>query len=106
MTGPIEITDDNFDEIIQKNPVVMVDFSADWCGPCKVIEPVIHELAEEYSGRVVVGELDVDKNQQTAVRFGVMSIPTILVFKDGNLASNTLGAVRKERLVERLEEVL
>lgn len=104
---PIEITDDNFEvEVTKSDKPVLIDFWAVWCGPCKLIAPIVEELATEYDGKVKIGKLDVDSNQQTSIKFGVRSIPTLLLFKDGNLKDTIIGAVPKSKIVEKLNSVL
>ena len=104
---PVEITDDNFEvEVTKSDKPVLIDFWAVWCGPCKLIAPIVEELANEYDGKVKIGKLDVDSNQQTSIKFGVRSIPTLLLFKDGNLKDTIIGAVPKSKIVEKLNAVL
>lgn len=104
---PVEITDENFEtEVIKSDKPVLIDFWAVWCGPCKLIAPIVEELAGEYDGKVKIGKLDVDSNQQTSIKFGVRSIPTLLLFKDGNLKDTIIGAVPKSKIVEKLNTVL
>jgi thioredoxin 1 len=104
---PVEITDDNFEsEVLQSDKPVLIDFWAVWCGPCKIIAPIVEELASEYNGKVKVGKLDVDSNQQTSIKYGVRSIPTLLVFKDGNVKETIIGAVPKKLIVEKLNAAL
>jgi thioredoxin 1 len=104
---PITITDDNFDaEVINSDKPVLVDFWATWCGPCRMIAPIVEELASEYNGKVKIGKLDVDNNQQASIKFGVRSIPTLLIFKDGQLKDTIIGAVPKSNIVQRLDAVL
>lgn len=104
---PITITDDNFDsEVIKSDKPVLIDFWATWCGPCRMIAPIVEELAGELDGKVKIGKLDVDDNQQTAIKFGVRSIPTILIFKGGQLKETIIGAVPKSQIVQRLNSVL
>ena len=98
MGKAVEITDSNFNEIVTKNDVVLVDFWAEWCGPCRMIAPMIEELANEYDGKAVIGKLDVDNNQESSIKFGVRSIPTLLVFKNGEMVDRHVGAVPKETL--------
>jgi len=104
---PVEITDENFEtEVIKSDKPVLIDFRAVWCGPCKLIAPIVEELAAEYDGKVKVGKLDVDSNQQTSIKFGVRSIPTLLLFKNGNLKDTIIGAVPKSKIVEKLNAAL
>jgi thioredoxin 1 len=103
----ITITDDNFDEEVTKSEKpVLIDFWATWCGPCKMIAPIVEELVDEYEGKAKIGKLDVDNNQQTAIKFGVRSIPTILIFKDGKLKDTIIGAVPKAQIVQRLNTAI
>ncbi|KPK29029.1 MAG: thioredoxin [Desulfobacterales bacterium SG8_35_2] len=106
MGKPIEINDANFEEEVLKSDIpVLIDFWAVWCGPCRVIAPIIEELANEYEGKVKFGKLDVDNNPNTAVKFGIRSIPTLLIFNDGQVADQLIGAVPKANIVDRLEKV-
>ncbi len=103
----IEITDQNFEQEVLKSDIpVVIDFWAIWCGPCRLIAPIMDELAEEYAGRVKIGKLDVDANQQTAIKYGVRSIPTVLYFKDGEVKDMVIGAVNKSVFKEKLEKLL
>ncbi len=102
MGKAIEITDANFDQIISSDKPVLVDFWAEWCGPCKMIGPVVEELAGDYDGKAVIGKLNVDENPQVAARFGVRSIPTLLVFKGGQVVDKQVGAVPKSVLNQKL----
>lgn len=104
---PVEITDENFEsEVINSDKPVLIDFWAVWCGPCKAIAPIVEELSVEYEGKVKVGKLNVDDNQQTSIKFGVRSIPTLLIFKNGKLADTIIGAVPKSNIVNKLKAVL
>jgi thioredoxin 1 len=103
---PIELKDGNFDETIKKYPVVLVDFWSERCPPCRFIAPVIEELAKELSGKVVLGKLDVDRNITTAMRFRIMGIPTLMIFKGGELVDQIVGAAPKEIILERLKKNL
>lgn len=101
---PMEFTDQNFSiEVLQSDKPVMVDFWAVWCGPCKMIAPFIEELAGEFEGKAKVGKLDVDNNQETAIKYGVRSIPTVLIFKGGKVVDTIIGAVPKVQLKQKLE---
>jgi thioredoxin 1 len=103
----MELTKDNFQaEVIEGDMPVLVDFWATWCGPCLAVAPVIDELASEYEGKLKVGKVDVDAQQQLATDFGVRSIPTLLIFKDGKIAEQIVGSVLKSKLVEKLQGVL
>ncbi len=103
----IELSNTNFDEVVLKsNKPVMVDFWAEWCGPCKIVSPIIGEIAEEYKDKAVIGELDVDSNNEISVRYGIRSIPTILYFKDGEIAHKQVGVASKSNLINKLEELL
>jgi thioredoxin 1 len=102
MGKTVILTDANFDEIINSGKPVLVDFWAEWCGPCKMIGPVVEELAGDYDGRAVVAKLNVDENPQTTAKFGVRSIPTLLVFKGGQIVDKQVGAVPKSVLNQKL----
>lgn len=106
MGKALEITDSNFNDIVSKNKTVLVDFWAEWCGPCRMIAPMIEELAREYDGKAIIGKLDVDNNQESSVKFGVRSIPTLLVFKNGELVDRHVGAVPKETLSKSIDSNL
>jgi len=100
---PIEITDSNFDAEVSKSDLpVLIDFWAVWCGPCKMVAPIVEELAKDYDGRAKIGKLDVDNNQQTAIKFGIRSIPTLLIFKNGQVVDTIIGSVPKGSIAEKL----
>ena len=100
-------TDGNFDsEVLKSDLPVIIDFWAAWCGPCKMIAPIIEELSAEYQGKVKVGKLDVDENQQTAIKYGVRSIPTVLFLKDGEVKDSIIGAVPKSVFQEKLGKLV
>ncbi|MDO4765974.1 MAG: thioredoxin [Eubacteriales bacterium] len=103
----LQFTDANFEQEVLKSDVpVLVDFYADWCGPCKMMSPVIDELAAELEGKVKIGKLNVDNNSDTARAYRVMSIPTMIVFVDGQPVDSVMGAVPKQKLLEKLNAVL
>ena len=89
----IDITDATFDDVIRANPNVVIDFWADWCRPCKALEPVIKDLARKYAGKVIFGKVDADRNQAKFQEFGIMGIPTILFFRNGKLVDQVIGAI-------------
>ena len=102
-----EFTDQSFDtDVVQANLPVLIDFWAVWCGPCKAIAPTIEEIAGDYAGKVKVGKLNVDQNQNTAMQYGVRSIPTLLIMKSGEVVSQIVGAVPKENITKALDEIL
>ena len=104
---PIEITDSNFEQEVLKSDVpVLIDFWAVWCGPCKMIAPFVVEIANEYAGKIKVGKLDVDNNPQVSMQYGIRSIPTLLVFKDGKVVDQIIGAVHKNMITGKLDAQL
>lgn len=105
MAKPVTATDADFDQIIQKG-LVLVDFWAEWCGPCRMIAPVIEELATQYEGQLSVAKVDVDANPKTAMRFRVMSIPTVILFKDGQPVETIVGAQPKRSFESRISKYL
>ena len=100
---PVEMSDTDMNDYINKHKTLVVDCWAPWCGPCRMIHPVIEELAKEMQGKVVFGKLNVDNNQQTASKYGIMSIPSLLVFKDGKLVDRIVGAMPKPMLKSKIE---
>lgn len=103
----LTITDQNFEtEVLKSNLPVMVDFWAEWCGPCKMIAPIVKEIADEYSGRLKVGKLDVDAYGSIAQRYRILSIPTVMFFKNGEVVSTMVGAAPKKELVKHIDKVL
>ncbi len=101
----IEITESTFDTIIKENPKIVVDFWADWCGPCRAMGPVFEKLAKDYSGKVMFGKVNCDKNQKLVTRYKVLAIPTILFFKDGEVAETNVGLVSRDELEETIRNV-
>ncbi len=103
---PIELTDENFQETIDKYPLIVVDFWAEWCGPCKRMEPIIEQLAAEYSGKAVFGKMNVDQNRRVPKKFGIASIPTMIFFKDGEPVDKQIGLAQTEELEKKLDSYL
>ncbi|MGB0461101.1 MAG: thioredoxin [Gammaproteobacteria bacterium] len=102
--GVLEVSNDNFEsEVVNSEKPVLVDFWAEWCGPCKQIAPVVEEIAGEHSDKLKVCKMDVDANRETAVQFGIRSIPTLLIFKNGEVAGSQIGAVSKQQLLEFIQ---
>jgi thioredoxin 1 len=107
MSHPITITDDTFEnEVLQSETPVVVDFWATWCGPCKMIAPILEEIASEYDGKIKITKLDVDSNNQTAGKYNIMSIPSLLFFKNGEVVDQVVGAIPKSQLVQRIDRVV
>ena len=100
---PLKITDVNIETNIRKYPTMIIDCWAPWCGPCRMVGPIIEELAKEMKGEIVFGKLNVDENQETSMKYRIMSIPTLLVFKNGKHVDNIIGAMPKEMLKKRLD---
>ncbi len=104
MSNAIHVTDADFDSVVLKSDIpVLIDFWAAWCGPCKLIGPIVEELAGEYAGKFKICKLDVDNNQKTAFQYGIRSIPTVLIFKNGEVVDSILGAVPKQKIVDRIQ---
>lgn len=104
---PVEVTDTNFkNEVLDAKTPVLIDFWAEWCGPCKMIDPIVDELAREYAGKLKVGKVDVDNNQQISMQFGIRSIPTLLIFKNGKVVDQIVGAVPKRTLADKISKHL
>lgn len=107
MSELLSFTDENFQKEVKDSPVpVLVDFWAVWCAPCLMVAPFVEEIAKEYGDRIKVGKLDVDSNQKTAAEFGIRSIPSLMIFKDGKVAEQIIGAVPKKEIVKKVESVL
>jgi thioredoxin 1 len=107
MSDVLQATDQTFDaEVMQSEQPVLVDFSATWCGPCKKLEPIVHEIAGDYDGRLKVVKVDVDQAPTTAAKFGVMSVPTLLLFQGGAVKDQVVGLVSKQSLADRVDKVL
>ena len=103
----LEITDSNFEEtVLKSDKPVMVDFWAAWCGPCRMVGPIIDELSEEYDGKAIIGKVDIDSNQQYAAQFGVRNIPTVLVFKDGELVDRKVGVSSKNDYAQAIDKLI
>ncbi|MGD2036033.1 MAG: thioredoxin [Bacteroidales bacterium] len=103
----LELTDSNFDELVLKaDKPVIVDFWAEWCGPCRMVGPIVAEIGEDYKEKAIVGKLDVDNNPGIASKYGIRNIPTILFFKDGEIKDKQVGAVPKSTLVNKLDALL
>jgi thioredoxin 1 len=100
------ITDSTFDELLQSNKPLVVDFWAEWCGPCKMIGPIVEDLAQEYEDKVTIGKLDVDENNEITTRYGIRNIPTLLFFKDGQLIDKQVGAAQKSALAQKIQMLL
>ena len=102
----LEITDSNFQEILAEGKPVVMDFWAPWCGPCKMVGPIIDELATEYEGKVIIGKCDVDENGDVDAEYGIRNIPTVLFFKNGELVDKQVGSAPKSAYVAKIEAIL
>jgi thioredoxin 1 len=104
---PMHFSDATFEQdVLKSDKPVLVDFTATWCGPCRMIAPIIDEMASEYSGRAVIGKVDVDENPEISMNFGIRSVPTLMIFKAGKMVDMIIGAVGKQKLVEKLNAQL
>ena len=107
MSELVELNDSNFEsEVLKSELPCLVDFWAEWCGPCQMVGPIVEEIAKEYEGKLKVGKLDVDQNSQIAAKYGIMSIPSLLIFNDGKVVDQIVGAVPKKQFVERIEKIV
>ena len=102
----LTITDQNFEELLSEGKPMVVDFWAEWCGPCRMIGPIIEELATEYEGRVIIGKVDVDNNNDIVTQYGIRNIPTVLFFKNKELVDKQVGAAQKATFVEKIDNIL
>ncbi len=103
----IDVTDENFEEVVlNSDKPVLVDFWAEWCGPCRMVSPIVKELAEEYGDKAVIAKMDVDSNPNTSVKFGIRNIPTILFFKGGEVVDKQVGAVPKTILASKIDAII
>ena len=102
----LEITDSNWEALVKGGKPVVMDFWAEWCGPCRMIAPIVDEAAKEYEEKVVVGKIDIDNNPNITVQFGIRNIPTLLFFKGGELVDKHVGAIRKPDLAEKIDKLL
>jgi thioredoxin 1 len=102
----LEISDTEFDDLVRKNRVVVIDFWAPWCPPCRAIAPILEELSREYEGKVVMAKINVDQNREKAEEYGIRSIPTLLFFKEGRLVDKQIGATPKRVIQEKIERLL
>jgi len=103
----LELTDSNFDELVLKSDKpVLVDFWAEWCGPCRIVGPIVEEISKDMDGKAVVGKVDVDSNHSVSMKYGIRNIPTLLIFKNGEVVDKQVGAVPKQVLMQKLEAQL
>jgi thioredoxin 1 len=106
LTEPVVITDSNFKSEVAKYQIMLVDFWAPWCGPCRMVSPIIEQLAKEYSGRVAFGKVNVDENQMISTSFGIQSIPTMMIFKNGKAVDVMIGALPKAQIESKIKQQL
>jgi len=106
LNKPIEVTDVTFKEIIQNHPLVVVDCRAPWCRPCNAVAPIIEELSKDYAGKILFGILNVDENLQVSMQYGIMSIPTLLIFRSGKLLNKIIGAMSRQMLESKITQYL
>jgi thioredoxin 1 len=107
MSKKVEFTDANFEaEVVGSEVPVLVDFWAPWCGPCRIVDPIVEEIAGQYEGKLKVGKLNTDDNRETAAKYGIMSIPTIMIFKNGKVEERIVGAQPKKAIVDKINGIL
>ncbi|MCD8178812.1 MAG: thioredoxin [Tannerellaceae bacterium] len=102
----IEVTDSNFEGLVNSGKPMVLDFWAEWCGPCRMVGPIIDDLSKEYAGRVTIGKMDVDDNNDVVSKFGIRNIPTVLFFKDGEVVDKQVGAAQKAAFIDKIEALL
>jgi thioredoxin len=102
----VNVSDANYKEVLAAGQPVVLDFWAEWCGPCRMVSPIIDELAEEYAGRITVGKVNVDENDTAVAEYGIRNIPTVLFFKDGQVVDKQVGAAQKAAFVEKMNKLL
>jgi len=102
----LEVTDKNFEELVSSGKPMVLDFWAEWCGPCRMVGPIIDDLDKEYTGRVTIGKMDVDSNNDIVSKFGIRNIPTVLFFKDGKVVDKLVGAAQKSAFVDKIDSLL
>jgi thioredoxin 1 len=102
----LEITDAGFEDLLKSGKPLVIDFWAEWCGPCRMVGPIVEELAAEYEGKVTIGKVDVDNNDEITSKYGIRNIPTILFIKNGEIVDKQVGATQKATLVEKIENLL
>ena len=102
----LQITDANFEELLGTGKPMVLDFWAEWCGPCRMVSPIIDELAQEYEGRVTIGKMNVDENDDVVGRFGIRNIPTVIFFKNGEMVDKIVGATSQDKFKEKVENLL
>jgi len=102
----LEITDAGFEDLLKSDKPIVIDFWAEWCGPCRMVGPIVEELANEYEGKVTIGKVDVDNNDDITSKYGIRNIPTILFIKNGEVVDKQVGAAQKSVLVEKIEKML
>ncbi|MBP7101674.1 MAG: thioredoxin [Bacteroidales bacterium] len=102
----LEILDSNWEEITKKNPLVIIDFWAEWCGPCRMITPIVEEVAQEYNNKAIIGKVNIDNNPNVTMHFGIKNIPTLLFIKNGELVDKHVGVIRKPDLIKKIDDLL